>query len=91
MTGYDGRLRTLEGRFGGGQCPLCDGAPVIDFVTIHAGETLPLRQVCETCGTPHTVFIVEIDTDPTVPDVTDTMPRTQRHAKPRTRRRQWYG
>jgi hypothetical protein len=91
VTGFGARLRNLEGRLGGDECPLCGGRPAIDFHTIHAGETLTPRPPCESCGKPSVTFVVEFDDEPTEPAVTDTMPPTQPPSKALVRRRRYCG
>jgi len=97
VTGYGGRLRTLEGRFGGGQCPLCSGYPAIAFVTVHGDETPPpAPPPCAACGKLATRFIVHhaaepIDTQQPEPPARDNNARAETAPNARTRRRQWYG
>ncbi len=94
MTGYDGRLRSLEGRFGSGQCPLCGGAPAVDFITVAPGETLPPRPPCAACGAARKAFVVVLDRptpESDAPDVTDMKPAPERRSKARTRRRRYCG
>jgi hypothetical protein len=91
MTGYGGRLRSLEGRFGSGACPVCDGVPAVSFHTVEPGETVPPRRACESCGAPHMAFIVEIDTQQSDLVALDNNARAESHAKPLIRRRQYNG
>ncbi len=73
MSGYSTRLRQLEARLGGGQCPLCAGYPAIDFVTVHGDEpTPPAPPPCTACGKLATRFIVH--------HAADTVARSQQPA-----------
>jgi rubredoxin len=94
MTGYGGRLRSLEGRFGSGACPLCGGGNAVDFHTVHAGESVPPPALCRVCGAPRRQFIVEMPVDaepmPVRPEPEQNTAAVV-NSKPRTRRRQWYG
>ncbi len=91
MSRYTARLRSLEHRLVPSACPLCAGAPVIDFHTIHAGESVPPARLCTACGVQHKVFIVEFDDEPTVPAAKDIMPAPERPSKALVRRRRFYG
>ncbi len=91
MSRYSARLRGLEHKLVPTACPVCAGAPAVDFVTLAPGESPPPRQACTACGAPHMAFIVVLDRPTPESAALDNNAPAQRRSKPRTRRRQWYG
>jgi hypothetical protein len=91
MTRYSARLRQLEHRIAPGACPVCAGAPAVDFITLAPGESPPPRQACESCGAPHMAFIVVLDRPQPEPAALDDNARAESQSKPRVRRRQYCG
>ncbi len=89
MSRYSTRLRSLERRIVPGACPQCAGCRV-DFVTVAPGQAVP-RQVCEACGTPHKLIVVEIDTEQPEPATEDLTPARERPSKAVIRRRRYCG
>ncbi len=76
MSRYSARLRSLEHRIAPG-CPLCHGAPMIDFITVHGDETPPpAPPPCEGCGKVKTRFIVHHAAEP----IDDTVAPSQQPA-----------
>jgi hypothetical protein len=91
MSRHSARLRSLESKLAPAACPVCAGAPAVDFITLAPGETVPPRRACESCGAPHLVFVVELDTQQPAPVALGPNRAAETAREPRTRRRRYCG
>ena len=90
MSRYSARIRTLEARLAPGACPRCSVVCAVDFYTLPPGAVLPPAPLCERCGRPHKLFVVEIDTQQPVPAALDNERAAVVNSKALIRRRRYY-